>query len=104
MTAAGYSLRAITDNYNGQRMASIESRIPLVDLKNELTSSYEFGTDIRLFNNRVAIDLTYYNQSTTNQILSIAVPAATGFSSRVINAGEVRNQGFEAMINATAVA
>jgi len=82
-------------------MASISGTVPLADLKNELTTSYEFGMDLRLFNNRLGIDITYYDQSTSNQIIPIEVSAATGFGNRMINAGEIRNKGFELMVNAT---
>ncbi len=98
-TKAGYSYNSIA--FNGLRMATITSRIPLLDLKNELTTSYEIGVDLRLFNNRLGIDLTYYDQSTRNQIIPIEVSAATGFSNRMINAGEIRNHGFELMLNST---
>lgn len=98
-TTAGYSLNPIS--FNGLRMASIQSTVPLLDLENELSKAYEVGLDLRLFNNRLAIDFTYYDQSTTNQILPVEVSAATGFSNRVINAGEIRNHGLELMVNAT---
>jgi TonB-linked SusC/RagA family outer membrane protein len=98
-TMAGYSLSTTT--FNGLRMASIRSSVPLLDLKNELTKSVEFGVDLRFFNNRLGIDFTYYDQATTNQILPVEISAATGFGSRLINAGEVRNHGLELMVNAT---
>ena len=100
-TKGGYSLNSVS--FNGLRMASIQSTVPLLDLENELTRAYEIGLDLRLFDNRVGIDFTYYDQSTTNQILGVALSAATGFSNRVINAGEIRNHGLELMVNATAV-
>lgn len=100
-TKAGYNYSQVS--FDGLRMATINNRIPLVDLKNELTTSYELGVDLRLFNNRMGIDFTYYNQSTSNQIIPIEVSAATGFSNRMINAGEIQNQGFELMINSIVV-
>ncbi len=100
-TKAGYNYSSI--QFNGLRMASISGRIPLLDLRNELTTSYEIGTDLRLFNNRLGIDFTYYDQSTQNQILNIDVSSSTGFSNRTINAGEVQNRGMELLVNATVV-
>jgi outer membrane receptor protein involved in Fe transport len=101
LTQAGYSLNS--ESFNGLRMASIRSNVPLEDLKNELTTSYEVGMDLRFFNNRLGLDFTYYNQSTTNQILPVEISAATGFASRLINAGEIQNQGLELMVNATVI-
>lgn len=100
-TQGGYSLRS--DNFNGLRMAVVRGTVPLLDLKNELTTAVEFGMDLRFFENRVGIDFTYYDQVTTNQILGIELSDATGFGNRVINAGEVRNRGLELMVNATVV-
>src|SRR5690606_34448262 len=101
LTRAGYTLNS--ESFAGLRMASIRNNVPLEDLKNELTTSYEFGMDLRFFSNRLALDFTYYNQSTTNQILPVEISASTGFNTRLINAGEIRNQGMELMVNATLV-
>ncbi|MBL7767981.1 MAG: SusC/RagA family TonB-linked outer membrane protein [Flavipsychrobacter sp.] len=70
-----------------------------LSLKPEISSALEFGTDIRFFDNRVGLDLTYYSSRTINQILSIPLTNTSGFSSRLINAGLIKNWGFEAMLN-----
>ncbi len=101
LTSFGYV--GLTQTVNGRGQAEIQSRIPNPDLKNELTQSYEFGGDIRLFENRVGLDFTYYNSSTKNQILPVNISSATGFSTMVINAGEITNKGFELLVNATPV-
>lgn len=69
----------------------------------ELSSSIEFGTDIRLFKGRLGVDLTYYKTNTKNQILSLPVTPTSGFSTRVINAGEIENRGVELMLSATPI-
>lgn len=100
-TEIGYNLSTIS--YNGQRFASILGTIPLVDLKNELTTSIEAGAELRFLKNRLGIDFTYYSSGTKNQILRVDIPAGTGFSSKLINAGEITNKGIELMVNATPV-
>jgi len=97
LTTAGYTPYTMT--FNGNGLSSMSGRIPLFDLKNELTESYEFGTDLRFLQNRIGIDLTYYNSKTTNQILPVTISNASGYSSVVINAGEVQNKGLEAVLN-----
>ncbi len=72
-------------------------------LVNELTSELEFGIDLRFFKNRLAVDAAYYNRSTTAQIFEVPSSGATGFTSRILNAGEMANSGVELMINATPV-
>lgn len=78
---------------------SESSLIPNAELKPETTSSYEFGVDLRFFQSRVNLDLTYYDSFTKNQIINISTDIASGYSSQLINAGEVRNYGFEAIAN-----
>ena len=93
LTKGGYEISSST--YNGQPFANISNAIPLSDLKNELTRSVEFGTELRFFNNRLSLDLTYYDASTINQITPVQISAGTGFQSRLVNAGEIRNKGIE---------
>lgn len=99
-TQSGYSVSSST-TFNGQPFASIRSDLPLLDIKNELTHSFEFGTELKFFNNRLGVDVTYYNSSTTNQILNLEVAAPTGYSSSLINSGEIRNKGIEVILNVT---
>lgn len=100
-TTAGYDLSS--SNYNGQPFAFVSGAIPLTDLKNELTQSYEFGAELKLFKNRLGIDFTYYSAKTINQITPVQISAATGFGTRLINAGEIQNKGIEIFVNATPV-
>lgn len=97
MTTSGYTISP--EAFQGARFASGSNTIPLVDLKNELTTSLEIGTEMRLVDNRVGIDFTWYRASTKNQILPIEISNTSGYSSRLINAGEVMNKGIELMLN-----
>jgi hypothetical protein len=101
LTKQGYN--SYTESFLGQGFASKSGRIPLYDLKNELTESWEVGTDLRFLQNRVGLDLTYYDGHTTNQILPVTIASSSGYSQVVINAGKVSNKGFEAVINLTPV-
>jgi len=70
-----------------------------LNLKPERTNEYEFGTEMRFLDSRVGFDVTYYNRKTKDQIISMPVPTATGFSFLVVNGGSVQNQGFEVGLN-----
>ena len=69
------------------------------NLKPEITSAWEVGTDLRFFNNRLQFDATYYNSLTSNQILKVEVSPATGYEFILKNAGKIRSTGVELMIN-----
>lgn len=73
------------------------------NLKPEIISTYEVGTAIGFFNNRLSLDVTYYDIRAKNQIIGLPAVQSSGVGSRQINAGEIKNTGFEVMINATPV-
>ncbi len=73
------------------------------DLKPERVTSYEVGADLRFFNNRLGVDVTYFVQNSVDQILPVPISNATGFAEYVTNAGELENRGVELLINATPV-
>lgn len=64
-------------------------------LKPELTNSIEAGLELKLFNNRLGLDLTYYNNRTKNQIMQVPLAVSSGYTSRWMNAGEISNKGVE---------
>ena len=101
LTMNGYA--STTTSYAGQGLSWMNSTIPLFNLKNELTESWEIGADLRFLNNRIGLDFTYYNGKTTNQILPVQVTNASGYTSVVINAGEIQNKGMELTLNLTPI-
>lgn len=72
-------------------------------IKPTISTSYEVGTEFRLFNNRVWGDINFYRRDTKNQILNMTVAPQSGFSSRQLNSGLVRNQGVEISLGFTPV-
>jgi TonB-linked SusC/RagA family outer membrane protein len=72
-------------------------------LKAESNTTFEIGTDLRFFNNRIGLDFTYYKSLSRDQIIAVPVPASTGFTTQVINSGEIENRGIEIVLNATPV-
>jgi TonB-linked SusC/RagA family outer membrane protein len=65
------------------------------DLKPEITSSAEAGIDLRLFQNRIGLDLAVYNNKSRNQILAVPLDPVSGYSSALINAGLINSRGVE---------
>ena len=88
------------DNAWGDNLiASESSSIANTDLKPELASSYEAGTDLFFFNNRLGIDFTYYENVNKNQIIAINLPISTGYSKKWINAGQITSSGIELLVS-----
>ena len=68
-----------------------------------LTTTYEIGTEIRLFKDRLSFDAALYAGNTKNQILSRKVDPSSGYSQELINVGEVDNKGIELSLNVSPV-
>lgn len=102
--------KRITDNqsditfpFNGQPSFALGDELANANLLPEETTSWEVGADLRFFGGRLGLDLTYYSGSTKNQLMKLTLPSSTGFSSQVINAGEITNDGIEVMLMASPV-
>ncbi len=99
-TLLTYNFRSET--LNGQPLGTISNdNIPNSSLKASTATELEIGTELRLFNDRVNLDLTWYNKKSKNEISFITTPSSSGYNGAVLNAGEMQNKGFEALISAT---
>ena len=76
---------------------------PNKDLKPTMTSSYELGLEMKFFNYRMGLDVTYYNQNSRDQIIRLASSSTSGYANRLINAGEIQNRGVEIALNGRAL-
>jgi TonB-linked SusC/RagA family outer membrane protein len=86
---------------NGSIQRSLTYPIP--GLKPELVKSYEFGLEARFLQDRVGFIANYYHSNTTEQLLNVNTPVATGYSNTYINAGNIENHGLEITINASPI-
>lgn len=82
---------------------AVPNTLPNSTLKPQKTTSVEFGFDIRLFMDRVRLDVTYYNSKSTNQIVNIPISAASGYTAKTINAGRIDNKGIEILLGLTPI-
>ncbi|MBA7546342.1 TonB-dependent receptor P26 [subsurface metagenome] len=89
--------------YNSISIFQPTGTLPPTDLKPEETQSFEIGADMRFWRDRLDLDITYYNQKTVNQILSVATSRTKGYGAMRLNAGEISNKGVEVMLNGRAV-
>jgi TonB-linked SusC/RagA family outer membrane protein len=78
---------------------SFSSTLNNANLKPELTTSWELGTELRFLKNRIGLDLSYYYKETKDQIVPVRVSGATGQSQKVINAGKMTNQGIDMVLS-----
>lgn len=86
-----------TDNY-GNPIVNSQGTLYNDDVKNELIKSWEAGLDLRFFDSRVGLDLSWYKTNATNQLINLPI-AAIAYSSKKVNAGNIQNSGWEAVLN-----
>ena len=88
----------------GYTMASFSSaggnngNIPNPNLKPLTSTEIEFGFDLRFFSGRLGLDVTYYRQKTTDDILNATISDASGFGSTTVNVGQMQNNGIEILL------
>ena len=71
-----------------------QTQYPAFHLKPERTKSFEVGLTMR-FLRHFNLDVTYYNSHTSNQTFDPQLSGGTGFSSIIIQSGNVLNRGVE---------
>lgn len=77
--------------------------IPNPNLRPLRVSELEFGVELKLLNERIGLDITYYDKTTEDQILSAQVSDASGYTNRLINVGKSKNSGLEMLLNVSPV-
>ena len=101
--ASPYQLRTV---YNGSStkfgslpLYSLSNTIANPDLLPEKTLSTEGGFELGFGDNRVTIDASIYDKTTSNQIINLPLSSTSGFNLKSVNAGKIENKGFEALVS-----
>lgn len=96
---------AIANNqFNGQTLANIaQGTAPNPNLQPFSVEEKEIGLEMRLFNNRLHIDIAAFEKVTTDQILNVQLSTTSGYNSSKKNLGSLKNSGVELTLEATPV-
>ena len=86
---------------DGRVGAAWQDRMPNPDLKWEKTHQFDLGVELGLFNNRVNLDVSYYEKKTKDLIMPRPIPHSTGFNSVLSNIGQISNKGIDLLINSS---
>src|SRR6185295_15864223 len=69
----------------------------------EKNKSMEFGTELRLYDDLLFLDFTWFKNNTYNQVITITAPLASGLQYYYVNAGNIQNSGIELSLGLTPV-
>ena len=93
-----YNRISPTNTINASGGVQRNTQTPFTTLKPEMIETFEIGVDLRLFNNKLGLDVAYYDIKSTDQFLSLAAPSGSGYTSYFVNAGKIVNNGIEVTI------
>ncbi|MCF0054381.1 SusC/RagA family TonB-linked outer membrane protein [Dyadobacter sp. CY356] len=88
--------------HNGRPVQQLNSSlVPNPDLRPLTSTTYEAGIEAKFLNNRIGLDVTLYNRKTTNDIVQSSIAASSGYTSALLNVGELSNKGVELLLTGT---
>ncbi|HZG26586.1 MAG TPA: TonB-dependent receptor, partial [Chitinophagaceae bacterium] len=88
----------------GQPIAGITgSTVPNPNLRPMRVTEKEVGLEMKLFNNDLGLEVSYYSKLSSDQILQAQTSDAGGYVTKLINVGESRNNGVEMLLYFTPI-
>ncbi|WP_276379783.1 SusC/RagA family TonB-linked outer membrane protein [Flavobacterium sp. H4147] len=98
--ALNQSYTMVQGGHNGQQLQGPTStRVPNATLSPLTSTTFEVGTDLGFFNNRLNLDFAWYNRATTNDIVETTISNASGANTALLNLGKMRNKGVELLLS-----
>ena len=90
-------------NFGGVPRYSTPNTMPNNTLRPEIISTWEIGGEFKFFNDRLGLDITYYNKNTKDLITDVEISGASGYLYKTLNAGEMENKGIDLLLTGTPV-
>ena len=81
--------------YQGNGRLNVSGRQPNPNIIGGTRSEFEVGTEFRLFNNKISLDLSYFHRTDEDLPVTVPLDGSTGFTSVVVNSGKQTSSGFE---------
>ncbi|HMH24167.1 MAG TPA: SusC/RagA family TonB-linked outer membrane protein [Puia sp.] len=77
--------------------------LPNLFLKPFVLDELEFGTELKFLNNRLGLDVSYFERKTHHEIQNATLSQASGYSSTVVGTGSTKNNGLEVQVTGVPV-
>jgi TonB-linked SusC/RagA family outer membrane protein len=99
-TAVYYSLGS---PLNGNPVGSFSTDLPNGLLKPFTLTEFEIGADLKLFDNRLGVDIAFYDRKTKNEIQPSTFSISTGYTSGFVGTGSTQNKGLELQVTGSPI-
>ncbi|MBV8328249.1 SusC/RagA family TonB-linked outer membrane protein [Chryseobacterium sp.] len=93
-----YNNYALSTDPNGHITLSRQKILYNANLQAEKLKTFEVGADLKFFN-RVSLDVSYFNNNATNQLINLPMNPLSGYENMKISSGGLHNSGFEFVLN-----
>ncbi len=93
----------VSGNLDGELVINASNTLANPDVKPERQTELEVGADLSLFNDRIGLSATYYQQDIEDLLVRRVLPASQGGKEITTNVGNMENKGIELALTATAV-
>lgn len=93
----------VISNINGNPGVIVSTQEGDPNIKPERQKELEAGIDFSVLNSRLGFEFTYYNKSISDFLMLQSLQSSSGFTSKWVNAGALRNRGVELGMNAVPV-
>lgn len=90
-------------NYGATPLLTNSTRFLNPGLTPEKLQSVEAGAEVYVLKDRLGIDVSVYQNTSTDQIIDLPTSASSGYLSRLVNGGKIRSRGVEVMVRAVPV-
>ncbi len=90
-------------NYGPNFRVTNETVLKNANLRPERLNALEAGLNIHFYNNKVQFDVSGYQNTSIDQIISRPISNSSGFANFNVNGGKVRTRGFEALLGADVI-
>lgn len=90
-------------SWNGNPLSGTPDVLIDPNIQPSLSSAFEVGVDLKFLQNRVGVAFTYFDESKTNEILQVPTSGASGYTAKIINAGQIDRTGIELQLDGTPV-
>ena len=95
-----YNTYSIGTDPNGNTTAGRNGTLYNDSVRSQLITSYEAGTELRFFKSKFGVDVSVYKSNATRQLITLPTDPLSGYSGKIINAGNVQNKGIEVTLDA----
>ncbi|MGZ8541382.1 MAG: SusC/RagA family TonB-linked outer membrane protein [Chitinophagaceae bacterium] len=91
----GFNYGISNNQWDGNLLMATPGTLVDPNIRGAVTTQREIGLDLRFLKNRIGFSATYWDGTIKDIPLNISVNGASGFTSKLINAGEIEKKGVD---------